>query len=128
MHLSGYICILIKEFFFILDFFFITFSFFYNMYAFFLFYQVSNIFLFYQVSNIHEIFEALQEFESDIMSGDFPPADINYYVHVSFCFTRCLTSMRYLKRSRSLSPTLYLEIFHQQILSLSSHLSTLSWR
>ena len=28
------------------------------------------------MSNIHEIFEALQEFESDIMSGDFPPADI----------------------------------------------------
>ena len=61
----------------------------------------TSFFLFYQVSNIHEIFEALQEFESDIMSGDFPPTDIKYYVHVSFCFTRYLTSMRYLKRSRS---------------------------
>ena len=30
----------------------------------------------FQVSNIQEIFEALQEFESDMLSADISPADI----------------------------------------------------
>ena len=29
-----------------------------------------------QVSNVQEIFEALQEYESDILSGDISPSDI----------------------------------------------------
>ena len=30
----------------------------------------------HQVSNVQEIFEALQEYESDILSGDISPSDI----------------------------------------------------